>query len=96
MLDASRAVVVVQALLDPNNKKEYMQDIRKEYAGLRQSYLDSQQNKSYAALAKARAKGLKTDWQNVKITKPAFLGTRTYLEFDLNKLIPFIDWDPFF
>lgn len=73
-----------------------MQDIRKEYGVLRQSYNDSQQNKSYAPLAKARAKGMKPDWKTVKITKPSFLGTRTYLEYDLNKVIPFIDWDPFF
>ena len=31
VLDASRAVVVVGALLDPNNRDEYMQDIKREY-----------------------------------------------------------------
>ena len=41
VLDASRAVVVVNQLLDDNNKAEYVQDIRAEYEELRNEYLDS-------------------------------------------------------
>ena len=40
VLDASRAVVVVNNLLDPNNKEEYMQDIKKEYEEVRKEYYD--------------------------------------------------------
>jgi 5-methyltetrahydrofolate--homocysteine methyltransferase len=40
-LDASRAVVVVGALLDPNNKEEYIQDLRKEYEEVRREYFES-------------------------------------------------------
>jgi 5-methyltetrahydrofolate--homocysteine methyltransferase len=39
--DASRAVVVVNSLLDPNNSTEYKADIKAEYAALRSEYLDS-------------------------------------------------------
>ncbi len=56
VLDASRAVVVVQNLLDPNNQTEYIGDIKSEYAELRAEYLDSQKDKSFVSLAKARAK----------------------------------------
>jgi len=35
VLDASRAVVVVQQLLDATNKGEYMGDVAKEYTELR-------------------------------------------------------------
>ena len=41
VLDASRAVVVVGALLDPNNKEEYIQDLRKEYEEVRKEYFES-------------------------------------------------------
>ena len=41
VLDASRSVVVVNNLLDPNNKEEYVADIKAEYAELRAEYLDS-------------------------------------------------------
>jgi 5-methyltetrahydrofolate--homocysteine methyltransferase len=65
VLDASRAVVVVNQLMDAKNKGEYMDDIRKEYEELRNEYIDSQKNKSFASLAKARAKKPRVDWQAV-------------------------------
>ena len=97
VLDASRAVVVVNSLLDPNNKNEYIQDIRNEYEEVRREYYESQQEKSFVSLAKARTKKMKVaDWHKVPIVKPSFLGTKVFAEYDLEKLIPFIDWDPFF
>jgi len=36
--DASRAVLVVNSLMDPNNAQEYKQDIKAEYATLRSEY----------------------------------------------------------
>jgi 5-methyltetrahydrofolate--homocysteine methyltransferase len=42
VLDASRAVVVVNSLLDPNNKNEYIQDIKNEYEEVRKEYYESQ------------------------------------------------------
>lgn len=57
-MDASRAVVVVNSLLDPDNKREYIEDIKAEYAELRAEYLDGLKDKSFVSLAKARAKRL--------------------------------------
>jgi 5-methyltetrahydrofolate--homocysteine methyltransferase len=96
VLDASRSVVVVQKLLDPSNKEEYMADIRQEYEDLRREYYEGQKEKNFVSLQKARSKALRTDWDQVQITKPSFLGTKIFKEYDLRKLIPFIDWDPFF
>ena len=96
VLDASRSVVVVQKLLDPTNGEDYKAEIREEYAELRKEYYDSQKDKSFISLAKARSKALKTDWSEIKPVKPSFLGTQAYEKYDLNKLLPFIDWDPFF
>ena len=97
VLDASRAVVVVNSLLDPNNKAEYVQDIKNEYEEVRKEYFESLQEKNYVSLAKARTKKLKvSDWNKVPIKKPSFLGTKVFREYDLTKLIDYIDWDPFF
>lgn len=76
--DASRAVVVVNSLMDPNNAQEYKEDIKTEYAALRSEYQDSLKDKSFVSLAKARSKKLKTDWDKVNVTKPSFLGTRVF------------------
>ena len=46
---------------------------------------------------KARAKRrLVSDWGQVEIVKPTFLGTRVLENYDINRVIPYIDWDPFF
>ena len=94
--DASRAVVVVNSLMDPNNAHEYKVDIKAEYTALRSEYQDSLKDKSFVSLSKARSKKLKTDWEKVKITKPSFLGTRVFKNFDFNLVLEYIDWDPFF
>ena len=96
VLDASRAVVVAQKLLDPDNGPEYMKEVREEYEDLRREYYDSQKDKSFISLAKARSKALISDWDGIKITKPSFLGTKVYKNYDLRKLLDWIDWDPFF
>jgi 5-methyltetrahydrofolate--homocysteine methyltransferase len=48
------------------------------------------------SLAKARSRKLKTNWNKVQVTKPSFLGSKVFKNYDLKKLVPFIDWDPFF
>lgn len=96
VLDASRSVVVAQKLLDPENGEDYKKEIREEYQELRKEYYDSQKDKSFVSLQKARAKGPRTDWSEIKPVKPTILGTQALKDYDLNKLIPFIDWDPFF
>ena len=96
VLDASRSVVVVQKLLDPDNGEDYKKEIREEYAELRKEYYDSQKDKTFVSLAKARAKAPRTDWSEIKPVKPTILGTQVFKEYDLKKLLPFIDWDPFF
>jgi 5-methyltetrahydrofolate--homocysteine methyltransferase len=96
VLDASRAVVVVNSLLDPNNKAEYIEDVRREYDEVRKEYFESQQEKAFVSLNKARSRKMKVDWHKLNIVKPSFLGTRVFVEYDLEKLLPYIDWDPFF
>jgi 5-methyltetrahydrofolate--homocysteine methyltransferase len=39
---------------------------------------------------------MKVDWNKVQITKPSFLGTKVFENYDLASLVPFFDWDPFF
>ena len=73
-----------------------MQDIKEEYADIRKEYYASQKDKTFISLAKARTKKLRTDWANMNIVKPKVLGNTYIKDYDLNSLIPFIDWDPFF
>lgn len=96
VLDASRAVVVVQKLLNSEENQEYVRDIKEEYDDLRKEYYDSQKDKTFVSLAKARSKALKADWDALRIVTPKFLGTKVFKNYDLKKLCSYIDWDPFF
>lgn len=96
VLDASRSVVVVNKLLNPADKEDYVNEIRNEYQNLRQEYFENQKDKSFVSLAKARSRKVKADWSSLRIKEPTFLGTKVFKAYDLNKLVPFIDWDPFF
>jgi 5-methyltetrahydrofolate--homocysteine methyltransferase len=73
-----------------------MNDIKAEYDELRKEYYDSQKDKSFVSLAKAKSKALRTDWDSLRIVKPSFLGKKVIKNYDLKSIVDYIDWDPFF
>jgi 5-methyltetrahydrofolate--homocysteine methyltransferase len=95
--DASRAVGVAQALLSAEAKPSYIADLRGEYARIAAVHARAQEDKARLSLAAARANATKLDWSGTYTPpKPAFLGTRTLLDYPIAELIDFIDWGPFF
>jgi len=48
------------------------------------------------SIADARANALKTDWNAYTPPEPDFIGVRSLRNYPLEKLVPFIDWTPFF
>lgn len=93
VLDASRSVPVVEKLLG-KQKDDFTQEIKTEYAELRKTYFNQKETIKYISLAKARENKLKLNFDVIQ--KPHFLGTKTFLDYDLNKLRQTIDWSPFF
>lgn len=98
VLDASKSVVVVSSLLDSdaNRRQDYIDDIKDLYQEEREEYLSKLTERKFVSLSEARSKKLKLDFTTVPPTKPTFLGTKTFTNFPLEKLIPYIDWNPFF
>ncbi|KAJ8013643.1 hypothetical protein DPEC_G00031940 [Dallia pectoralis] len=97
VLDASRSVVVCSQLLDDNVKQEYFEELTEEYEDIRQDHYDSLKERHFLSLAQAREKGLHVDWlSNPKPVCPQFLGTRVFENYDLRRLVDYIDWKPFF
>ncbi len=92
--DASRAVTVAGNLLN-NEKKIYASDIRAEYDAFRETFLNRSRDKNFLTIEQARVNKLKLDWENYNPMKPNFIGTKT-IEVDLDVLVPYIDWTPFF
>ena len=93
--DASRAVTVAGNLLNSETKLKYTSEIRLEYDELREGYLNRSRDKNFLTIEQARVNKLKLDWENFTPVKPNFIGTKT-IEVDLDVLVPYIDWTPFF
>jgi 5-methyltetrahydrofolate--homocysteine methyltransferase len=96
VLDASRSVTVVNRLVSKTLKKGFLDEIRKEYAGLREQYSSRSSRKNYLPLDKARRNRTSIDWEKTTVKKPEKPGITHYNNFSLNKLKRFIDWGPFF
>lgn len=93
--DASRAVNVVSSLLGDRNK-EYVDDLKNDYSDFREKFLNRQVDKNYVTIEDARKDKFKIDWENEEIFTPNNLGIQVFENQDLEELIPFIDWSPFF
>jgi 5-methyltetrahydrofolate--homocysteine methyltransferase len=95
VLDASRAAGVVEKLLNPERRSDLVRRNQAEQKQLVESYNLRQQIK-LAPYEEALRKRFHTDWATVQIDTPAFTGRRVLESVPLEKLIPFIDWSPFF
>uniref|UniRef100_F7BQK3 Methionine synthase n=1 Tax=Equus caballus TaxID=9796 RepID=F7BQK3_HORSE len=97
VLDASKSVVVCSQLLDENLKDEYFEEIMEEYEDIRQDHYESLKERRYLTLSQARKNGFHIDWlSEPPPVTPTFLGTRVFEDYDLQKLVDYIDWKPFF
>lgn len=94
--DASRAVTVVGDLLQKESSNKYKENIKLDYADFRQKFLNRGKHKEYLTLEEARKNKYQLDWTKAEIVKPKTLGIQMIEDFDLNELVPYIDWSPFF
>ncbi|RTY80914.1 methionine synthase [Flavobacterium sp. LS1P28] len=92
--DASRAVTVAGSLLN-KDKKIYASDIRAEYDAFRETFLNRSRDKNFLTIEQARKNKLQLDWENFTPVKPKIIGEQV-IEVDLDVLVPYIDWTPFF
>ena len=94
--DASRAVTVVGDLLKKEISEAYKENIKQEYDTFRQDFLKRQKVKTYLPISEARKNKFQIDWNSSEIVKPNKLGVHVLKDFDLNLLLDYIDWTPFF
>ncbi|PAA49610.1 hypothetical protein BOX15_Mlig013806g1, partial [Macrostomum lignano] len=94
--DASKAVVVVGALLDSQMSLDFAEETAEEYAVIRDEHYAGLQERRYYSLKDARQRKPVIDWSSHSPVRPTFLGVRHWSDWDLNELLPYIDWKPFF
>jgi 5-methyltetrahydrofolate--homocysteine methyltransferase len=96
--DASRAVGVAGALLDPAARDAFVAARRAEYAEARRLHEGRDAPSRRSSLLEARGRRLAIDWSAAESqpVRPSFLGLRTLSAHPVVDLMARIDWTPFF
>jgi 5-methyltetrahydrofolate--homocysteine methyltransferase len=96
VLDASRAVGVIGQLVNPSQRDSFAEKNRRDQDEIRQAHGARQAKTPPLPLGQARERRTAIDWKTADIPTPAFTGVRALDAFPLDRLVPFIDWSPFF
>jgi 5-methyltetrahydrofolate--homocysteine methyltransferase len=94
--DASRSVGVCQQLATPDTRDAYVAHIKAEHERRREQHRNKSVKAPQLSLNQARAKKFKIDWATYTPPVPSFVGVRTFEDYPLDELVPYIDWMPFF
>ncbi len=95
VVDASRAVPVVGALISPETRHSLREKNRLEQQEIRTQF-ENRVGTQLLTYEEARRRRLMTEWDKQTISVPEFTGARALKDFSLRELVPFIDWSPFF
>ena len=93
--DASKAVGVIDHLLRPELKADFLADLARDQEQARDEYA-GRKTRSYVSYEDAFAKRFATDWAAYRPPEPEFLGARTLVDVPIDEVARYIDWTPFF
>lgn len=96
VLDASRAVPVVSAIVSEDQRAVFCQTSRQENDRVRDDYARRSADKQIVAFAEAQRQAWTASNPEWTAPTPAFPGVTVYETIDLVDLVPYIDWTPFF
>ena len=95
VLDASRSVSVAGSLLN-QNKTDFLGAIDVEYDKLRIEFANKKNSKEMLSYEEAVKRKFTINWDESIFTNPGFTGKKEITGIDIETLIPYIDWTPFF
>jgi 5-methyltetrahydrofolate--homocysteine methyltransferase len=95
VIDASRAVTVVESLLGQKNEV-FINGIKAEYQTTREHHARHLEQKNLVSIEQARENPLRLNFDSGEIIRPFKLGKTLIESIDLNLLLKYIDWTPFF
>ena len=96
VLDASRVVGVCNALLHPERKEKFVENLKADQEKLRISHALRSSETELLNLAEARARAFTANWDEAEIARPAHTELRRWEEVPLADIVPYIDWSPLF
>jgi 5-methyltetrahydrofolate--homocysteine methyltransferase len=95
VVDASRAVPVVGALIKPETRKALDAQNKSEQNEIRVQF-ENRAGTQLMTYEEAVRHKLHSEWDERHISVPEFTGRRVLDDFSLSELVPLIDWAPFF
>ncbi|MCA2978200.1 MAG: methionine synthase [Myxococcaceae bacterium] len=95
VLDASRVVNVVSALLSPEQKGAFVAETKRKQQALRVDFAERRNARKLLTLEQARARRFTCDWAKADLPMPEWFGVRAF-DVPVDEVVPFIDWGPFF
>ncbi|HAO45898.1 MAG TPA: methionine synthase [Ferruginibacter sp.] len=96
VLDASRSVTVAGNLLNDEQKKDFLADIRTEYKKLKEDFENKKQVKQFLSFSEAQKNATRINWSLYQPVAPSFTGAKQFSNYDLAEIRKYIDWQPFF
>ncbi|MBF0331296.1 MAG: methionine synthase [Candidatus Omnitrophica bacterium] len=95
MKDASKSVGACRCLMNPATRDAFIAEHKAHQTKVRESFEKERSQWKLVPLAEARRGKMVSDWKNVPITTPSFLGTKTFKGFDIRAVREKIDWSFF-
>ncbi|MBH81096.1 MAG: methionine synthase [Gammaproteobacteria bacterium] len=94
--DASRSVNVATKLVSRDGRADYLEEVRADYARVRERTSLRAEKRQYLTLEQARDNAFTCEWAGYRATTPKQLGVRVVSDVSLETLVAYIDWTPFF
>lgn len=91
--DASQGVLLVNALMNPDTRDEFIAETQAEYAAIRAE--SGEKHAPLLSLEEARANAFRPDWSVTPNEMPRHPGITDLAGEPLEEIIPYIDWDMF-
>jgi 5-methyltetrahydrofolate--homocysteine methyltransferase len=94
--DASRSVGVCQQLITRDTRDAYLAQMKAGHELRREQHRNKSIKSPQLTLEAARARKYSIDWFTYIPPAPNLLGVRSFDDYPLAELVPYIDWMPFF
>ena len=96
VVDASRCVPVLRAMLDDAKREAFIAKVREDYAREREAHASRAARSSLIPIETARKNKVRFDWTEFDPVAPHEPGIHVFDDYPLAELVDYIDWSPFF
>jgi 5-methyltetrahydrofolate--homocysteine methyltransferase len=96
VVDASRCVPVLRAVLDDKKREAFITQLDEDYAREREAHATRAAKSRLIPVGTARKNRVPLDWNVFEPVIPRELGIHVFDDYPLAELVDYIDWSPFF